>query len=95
MDKKTKEATKKELDVYLSLKQVAETDGGKVLLASHMQDVNNIVSQLGSQYETLTHTQMIALCAQLGSLLNIVRALKNAEKNAELLEEEMQKYENE
>lgn len=78
---------KDELGTFTALEAVANSEGGKLLIATHMSDVVSIVDALGANYSTYQHTQLMAMCAEMKTKLDMVRTLTRAEKNKKFMQE--------
>ena len=71
----------KEREKFLALDQLAKTDGGKLLIANALQDLEGAINRLSVEYRTASHIELIALCAQLDNRLALYKALTRAESN--------------
>ncbi len=69
---------KDELGVFTALEAVANSEGGKVLITTHMSDVVSIVDALGAHYGTYSHAQLMSMCAEMKTKLDMVRTLTRA-----------------
>ena len=69
------------------IKAIAQQPGGQELVRLLMKDVVQNVTRLGSSYSELTHTQFIAICAQMNERLQLARAIMNAEAREKELDE--------
>jgi hypothetical protein len=69
------------------IKALADTEGGKELQNLIMADVVARVNALESQYKTASHAEIIALCADLSSHLQLARLLTSAEENLKYVDE--------
>lgn len=71
-----------DLDAYASLDAVATSPGGQLLIKSHLKDVVSSVERLCNGYAgTLSHIEMIAICADMKSKLDMVQSLGRASMN--------------
>ena len=77
------------LDKYHDLRVLGQSRGGKILVAGHIQDIISSLSILAAQYKSLTHIEMIAICAGLNEKLNAVRAITRAEEAEKELTEQL------
>lgn len=72
-------------DSVQDIKAIADQPGGKELVRLLLEDVTRTVILLGSSYRELSHTEMIALCAQMQERLSLAKLIKNAaDKEKEL-----------
>jgi hypothetical protein len=69
------------LDSLKSLKALADSDGGKVLIDGLVQDILNKISLLSSNYGTMSHVEMIATCASMSEKVFMLKALVRADEN--------------
>lgn len=76
-----------ELDSAAALSTVSESKGGKILISALQSDVVDVIDTLGNKFKTLTHIELIALCAELKTKLDFMRSLSRAKKNKEYLNE--------
>lgn len=84
---------------YLELKTLAESKGGKILLRAAQDDLMTSIDKLCADYTRLSHTEMIAECANIKTKLDIIRTISKAATNYEAvtlaLEAENDKYKQE
>lgn len=66
---------------YASLESVANSEGGKLLIAAAKEDAVNAIEILSGSYRTATHAELVAHCATLAAHLALYRTLTNAHKN--------------
>ena len=78
------------LDKYHDLKALADIPGGKILVEALLSDSVSKVETLMSQYQSLSHIEMIALCASIKEKMDVVRALTRAESNLKELSDALQ-----
>jgi hypothetical protein len=78
------------LDKYHDLKALADIPGGKILVEALLSDSVSKVDTLMSQYQSLSHIEMIALCASIKEKMDVVRALTRAESNLKELSDALQ-----
>lgn len=72
-------------DSVQDIKAIADQPGGKELVRLLLKDVVSNVMKLASSYSVLTHTEMIALGAQLNERLALAKLIMNAaDKEKEL-----------
>lgn len=76
-----------ELDEKHALAALADTEGGKVLIATYLKAIAQQVDALSTRYRDATHTELIVLCADLSASLASYRELKRARKQKEYLEQ--------
>jgi len=77
------------LDTYHDLKVLGQTPGGKVLVEVYTKDIISSLNQLAYQYKTLSHIEMIAVCAGLQERMNVVRTITRAEQAERELTEQL------
>ena len=85
----TKDEVKTDIQKFSAIDAVSGTIGGKIIIKSLQKDIVSSVDELSSKYKTLTHIEMIALCARLSERLTLLRVLNNAKKLKKLAQEEM------
>ncbi len=78
------------LDRYHDLKALADTPGGRVLVDALLSDVVAKTDVLMSQHQSLSHIEMIALCASMKEKMDIVRVLTRAKSNLKELSDALQ-----
>jgi len=81
---------KKELDRVKSISVLANSDGGKILVKSFHKDIINDMDKLAYNYASLTHIEMIAICANLRTKLSLLRTFNNSKKNQEIAEKDLE-----
>ena len=77
------------LDTYHDLKVLGQTPGGKVLVDAYTRDIVSAVNQLAHQYRSLTHVEMIAICAGMNEKLSVVHTITRAEEAERELTEQL------
>ena len=77
------------LDTYHDLKVLGQTPGGKVLVNAYTKDILSAVYQLSHQYRTLTHMEMIAICAGMNEKMAVVQTICRAEEAERELTEQL------
>lgn len=88
-------AATEERDKYAKLESLKSSEGGKVLIAGLEQDIEGVINKLTSEYSTLTHVQLIALCIDLKNKKGILMTLLNASENKAVYEEDLKEMEKE
>lgn len=78
-----KEETEKDIKKYSAIEAMSLTDGGKILRITLEKDVLSAVDTICTKYKTVSHTELIALCAGLAERLVVLRILNRAPKNKE------------
>jgi hypothetical protein len=78
-----KEQLKHRLTVLANLHTFAETDAGTTLQESQVDYIESTLRLLSKNYQTLSHIELVALCARLESSLGILDALRSAEMESE------------
>lgn len=68
---------------YGDIAVFADSVGGKQLADTVKIDIVNTISAIMQSYKTLSHPELIAICADLKANVNMLRVLKNAKKNKE------------
>ena len=81
---------KKDIQKYSSIDAISNSQGGKIVVTSLRKDVVSTIDELISKYKTLSHTEMIALCATLHARLSLLRVLTRAKKLKKYAMEEME-----
>lgn len=77
----TKTPEQLEHDKFLALNLLAQSDGGKVVVAALLRDITRSIESLSSEYKTASHFDLVRHCSDLNSRLSLYRALTRAEKN--------------
>ena len=81
----------KELDRYHNLAVLHDSEGGKELKKLLVDDVVATIDTLATQYKEATHTEILALCANFGAKLALLRILVRSKGNKEALEAVLEK----
>lgn len=87
--KQKEEETKAQIELYGSLEAVANSKGGKVILASLKKDIISCIDSLCSKYPTASQTELIAIVARMSERLALLRSLVRAEKNKKIYIQEL------
>lgn len=74
---------KAEVTKTKDIASVAGSEGGKRLTAALAGDAVNIARLLGTGYKTMSQTELIAWCANLGEKMNMLSILYGAESEYE------------
>jgi hypothetical protein len=77
-------------DQLQELKALYDTTGGKLLVDLLVQDASYRIQQLCAGYKTMTHTDMIALVADIDTHLATAKLLLNAKQGVQILDAELQ-----
>lgn len=77
-------------DIVHDLKALHDTAGGKQLVKLLIEDTIGVVHRLCGGYTTMSHTELIALCAQLDSKLSTAKLLIDAKDVVKVLDEELE-----
>lgn len=85
-----KKEIREDLDIMNALDAVKHTEGGKILIKKSLETITSTVDSLASNYITLSHTEIMGLCARLSERLSIYRALSNTDINIKLTEEALE-----
>lgn len=95
--KRAKELGKPELEETIetaetlaAISAIADQEGGKILVKNLTTDCVNAIEQLCNKYSSLTHAEMIALCATLRANLDLVHVITRSKENKRLVTEELE-----
>lgn len=80
-----KDEAQKELDIASALEAVAVSKGGVIIQESLVSDIVGLVSTLAIKYKGATQLELVGLCADLKTKLDMLRVLSRAGKNKEFL----------
>ena len=75
------EEIQSDIKKYSAFASLGSTEGGALLIDVFIEDILTTVTKLSHNYKTLTHMEMVALCASLESKLDVVRTLSRSVKN--------------
>lgn len=75
-------------DNYHALKVLADTEGGQILINTHIKDVVHCVNRL-ERYHEMERDEIVSILAQMTSGLNTARALSRAAKNLSYVDEQL------
>lgn len=87
MPKPNKTEIETDRENYLALSLLADSDGGKLLIANLLKDVASTVERLSMDYKTATHFELVRLCSDLNSKLSLYRSLTRAEGQLEIVDD--------
>ena len=71
----------KDIKKYKAIDAVGSSVGGKIIIKEIKSDVISTIEQLSSGYGSLSHIELIALCAGLNEKLTMLRLIRNAKEN--------------
>lgn len=74
-------AIAEDLEVYSTLDSIATSPGGQLLVQNALKDAVTCVERLCNGYETLTRVEMIGICADMKTKLDMVRSIARAHMN--------------
>ena len=74
---------------HSAIESMANTKGGKIIIASLQKDITTCISDLSRGYRTMPHSELIALCARLSEQLSMLRVLNKAKKLKNIAKEEL------
>lgn len=74
------------LETVAAIAAVADQEGGKVLIKGLTEDSLNAIERLANQHTSLSHLEIIGVCASLQANLNLLRTLTRAKDTKHLLE---------
>lgn len=80
-----------EVKKYKSLDVISKSEGGEILIDDLKQKIADNVNTLDISFLTISEAQLRALCANLSALLGVLRLLTQAEKNAKVKTEDLEK----
>lgn len=85
-----KEEVTKDIQKFSAIDAVSSTVGGKIIVKSLQKDIVSSIDELCSKYKTVSHIEMIAICARLSEKLTLLRVLTKAKNLKKLAQEEME-----
>ena len=91
---KKESTTKKEINKLSDIKMLTETTGGKQLIGATKELCVNTLIQITNGYKTLSHPELISLCAKLEANYSMYQLLTGIKKQIKGVEE-LYKYEEE
>jgi hypothetical protein len=75
---------------HSAIESVANSKGGKIIIASLQKDITTCISDLSRGYRTMPHMELVAICARLSEQLAMLRVLNKAKKLKNLAKEELE-----
>lgn len=85
MSNVNKKELEKDLSQASSLEAVALSSGGKIIIETLKSDVIGDMDTLANKYSELQHLDLIAVCADMKTKLDLLRVLIRAPKNKKFL----------
>lgn len=82
-----KEEMKRDLSVASAIAEVSTSRGGIIVQESLTDDIVSLVSSLAAKYKSATHIELVVMCADLKTKLDMLRVFSRAPKNREFLVE--------
>lgn len=83
------EEAKGELDNASALEAVAVSKGGVLIIQSLTTDVVTLVEMLAVKYKKATQLELVSMCADLKTKIDVLRSLTRAGKNKQFLIEQL------
>ena len=85
-----KKEIREDLSQYKALDAVKHSEGGKIIIKQSLASIIATMDALASNYSTLSHAELMSLCARLSERLVTYRILNNTEANIKFAEEALQ-----
>lgn len=85
-----KKEIKEDISKYNALDAVKHSEGGKFIIKQSLTSIVATMDNLASNYTTLSHAELVSLCARLSERLAIYRVLNNTEANIKFAEEALE-----
>lgn len=85
-----KKEIREDITDFKNLDAVKHSEGGKIIIKKSLESIIVTIDTLASNYSTLSHPELIALCARLSERLAVYRLLNNTELNIKFAEEALQ-----
>lgn len=76
-----------DLNVASALALVSDSEGGQILLESLIADISTAITELSSNYATLTLQEFVSYGARIKEKVNMARVLANAKSNQDFLKQ--------
>jgi ribosomal protein L29 len=80
---------KEDLDRLKSINVLSQSEGGLLMIKSTRKEVLNSLDKLAYNYPTLSHTELLAECANLRARLEMLRLFNASKKNQPIAEEDL------
>jgi cephalosporin-C deacetylase-like acetyl esterase len=80
---------KENLDRVKSINVLSSSEGGVLMVKSIRKEVLNSLDKLAYNYPTLSHTELLAECANLRARLEMLRLFNASKKNQTIAEEDL------
>lgn len=94
MEKNNKQEEKKliqeEIAQFKAIETIADMEGGKIISKGLRQELATTIDIIANSYRELSHIELISLCAAMSSNLKMIRLMKRAKKNKDILLEELE-----
>lgn len=84
-----KDEKKKDIDIASALEAVSVSQGGKIIQEGLVSDIVNLVTSLSIRYKHATQLELVCLCADLKTKIDILHVLSRAQKNKDFLLEQI------
>lgn len=79
-----------DLNNYAALSAISNQEGGRLLVDGLVTDVMGGIERVTGSYKTLTHVELMAVCAGLKANLDLLRILTRASTNKDLANEALE-----
>lgn len=76
-----------DINKYRALESLKDSEGGRILIASLKENIENVSKLLSVSYKSKTHAELMGLCAELESNFYLITALDNSSTNKKLAED--------
>jgi hypothetical protein len=79
-----------EKKIFMALEALSVSEGGQILIQNFKRDILANIETISLRYSTLSHIELISLCAKLKIQIDTLRSLTRAKKNKEFITEEIE-----
>jgi hypothetical protein len=85
-----KKEIREDIAQFNALDAVKHSEGGKFIIKKSLESIVATMELLASSYTTLSHAELVTLCARLSERLAVYRLLNNTETNIKFAEEALE-----
>lgn len=76
-------------DRYHALKVLSDTEGGQILVDTHIKVVVSAINRL-ERYHTMERDELVSICAEMAAALNTARSLSRAAENLSYVDDALE-----
>lgn len=87
-----KEEIQKDIQKHSAIESMSKTEGGRLVISSLEKDILNTINIINSSFKTITHSELISLCAKMSEKTLLYKLMIGAEKKKNIALEDLHNF---